>query len=264
MQPKPAHLGPEYGAQFADPSVVAAYHLRPPYPPETFDVLLGLVGDGPRVVLDAGCGTGELARRLAGCVDRVDALDPSVGMLAKGRGLPGGASPNLTWIRGIAEDAPLRGPYSLIVAGASLHWMAWDVVLPRFRDLLIPGGVVAIVDDRAAPNPWDAALRTLIAWYSTNRAYQPYDLIEELAQRNLFRVLGRHETAPVAFAQPLTDYVESFHARNGLSRDRMDPTNAAAFDREVADLVAPHAPEGIVRLRVLTSVIWGEPASSAR
>ncbi len=65
MLPKPAHLGSTYAAQFADLSVVAAYHLRPPYPGETFEVLDRLVIDQPRAVLDVGCGTGEFARPLS-------------------------------------------------------------------------------------------------------------------------------------------------------------------------------------------------------
>lgn len=30
--PKPSHLGPQYAAQFQDPSVVSVYHHRPPVP----------------------------------------------------------------------------------------------------------------------------------------------------------------------------------------------------------------------------------------
>ena|SRR2546425_3397787 len=37
--PKPKHLGPEYGAQFSDPSVASAYRFRPPYPGEGYTIL---------------------------------------------------------------------------------------------------------------------------------------------------------------------------------------------------------------------------------
>src|SRR5947207_15956107 len=95
MLPKPAHLGPRYGAQFADPSVVAAYPHRPPYPAEVFEILVGLVIDAPRAVLDAGCGTGDLARRLAELVDRGGAVGLAAAMLALGRTLLGGVAPHL-------------------------------------------------------------------------------------------------------------------------------------------------------------------------
>ncbi len=260
MLPKPDHLGPAYAAQFSDSSVVAAYPLRPPYPAEVVDVLLGLVVDEPRAVLDVGCGTGEIARGLAGRVARVDAVDPSPGMLAKGRQLPGGNAPNLTWILGRAEDAPLRPPYALVTAGQSLHWMDWAVVLPRVCDALTPRGVLALVDQHERPMPWAAALLEVIGRYSTNRAYRPYDLVDEVEGRGLFRRLGQHETVPVPFVQTIADYVASFHSRNGLSRDRMDPAAAAAFDREVSALVVPHALDGVVELRIVGRVVWGQPA----
>jgi predicted TPR repeat methyltransferase len=64
------------------------YPYRPPYPDEAIELLVELIRDGPRTVLDAGCGTGDLSRRLAPRVDRVDAVDASAAMLAKGRQLP--------------------------------------------------------------------------------------------------------------------------------------------------------------------------------
>ncbi len=264
MRPKPAHLGPEYASQFSDPSVIAAYHRRPPYPAEVFDVLAKLVIDEPRSVLDVGCGTGEIARGLASRVASVDALDPSAGMLYKGQASPGGRAANLVWRHGFAEDAPLNPPYALIVAGASLHWMAWDVVLPRFHDALTPRGLLVIVDNQDVPPPWEAAVRSLIARRSTNRDFRPYDVVDELEQRKLFRPLGRHETAPVWFEQRLEEYVESFHSRNGLSRDRMDPVDAEAFDRELTALVEPYISDNIVRRRILAELVWGLPGPSAR
>ena len=43
------------------------------------------------VVLDAGCGPGDLARPLAPLVGRVDAVDLSPRMIAEGRSREGGA-----------------------------------------------------------------------------------------------------------------------------------------------------------------------------
>lgn len=260
MHRKPDHLGPEYGAQFSDPSVAANYHYRPPYPEAVFDILAGLVVGRPRVVLDAGAGTGEIARRLAPHVDRVDAIDPSAAMIDTGKRQPGGSSPRLTWMCGPAETAPLAPPYSLVTAGASLHWMDWLVVLPRFREALSPHGVLAIVNTREADMPWQASLQQIINRYSTNRLYRPYDLIDELERRGVFRTLGRHETAAIPFSQSLADYVASFHARNGFSQDRMTSDAAAAFDREVGSLVASYLSDGSLMLQVTGEIVWGLPA----
>lgn len=257
--PKPAHLAAEYGAQFQDGAIVAAYHHRPPYPAEVFPLLASLVSDAPRHVLDVGCGTGYVARPLAPLVDRVDALDPSAAMLAAGRRAPGGDAPNLRWILGYAEDAPLDPPYALITAGASLHWMEWAVVMPRFRAALTPHGYLAVIGDGTLPGSWRDALQPIINRYSTNRLYQPYNLIDELEQRGLFAQVGQHRTPPRPFPQPIAAYIESFHARNGLSRDRMPPADAAAFDAEAQAVLTELCPGGTVPLEVFGEVVWGRP-----
>jgi SAM-dependent methyltransferase len=151
MLPKPDHLSDAYAAQFTDPSVVAAYPTRPPYPPDVFPLLAALIATSPRVVLDIGCGTGDIARNLVSMVDRVDAVDISAPMIELGRQLPGGDGPRLRWIHGRAEEVELEPPYALIAAGESLHWMQWDVLLPRLGRLLAPGGDAR--DHHAAGDP---------------------------------------------------------------------------------------------------------------
>jgi SAM-dependent methyltransferase len=261
MRPKPAHLGPQYGAQFQDAAIVAAYLNRPPYPAKVFTRLRALL-TGPAVALDAGCGTGDIARRLASLVERLDAVDISAAMIAAGRRLPGGDAPNLRWIVGGMEDAPLDPPYGLIVAGESLHWMEWSVVMPRLRDALASGARLALVG-RVADEPWANNLLSLILRYSTNRDFQPYDLIEELTSRGLFAVEGRATTEPEPFTQRLDDYIESIHSRNGFSRDRMTPESAAVFDAAARALVASHAPDGMLTLGVRAELVWGQPLSGA-
>ena len=55
-------------------------------------------------------------------------------------------------------------------------------------------------------------------------------------------------------------YVESLHARNGFSRDRMTAASAAAFDAAVRALVAPFAQDdGLLHLQVVGRVVWGRP-----
>ena len=260
MLPKPKHLGPEYAAQFADRSVVAAYRHRPPYPAEVFQVLAELVTATPRIVLDAGCGTGDVARQLVRIADRVDAVDPSAAMLEAGLRLPGGDDARLCWILGRIEDTPLDPPYALITTGDSLGWMDWAVALPRFRDVLVPSGYLAIVSRSAAFLPWGDELHQLIARYSTNRDFQPYDLIGELALRGLFRRVGEHHTVPVSFRQSLDDYVESIHSQNGFSRERMTAEAAAAFDAAVRELVSRACLDGTVELQVIGTVTWGYPS----
>lgn len=153
MHPRPALYDPKYAAQYADPGIVAAYRYRPPYPAEVFDVLISLIGDTPRAVLDVGCGQGKVARPLAARVERVDAVDVSAPMVAEGKRLPGGDHPRLAWIVGSIETASLTPPYALITAASSLHWFDWEMVMPRFRAMLTPRGVLAVILPREEPPP---------------------------------------------------------------------------------------------------------------
>lgn len=259
MDDKPKHLQPEYALQFQDLSVVDAYGYRPPMPDEVVPRLLALIPAHPSAVLDIGCGQGELARSLARHVARVDGVDWSVGMIERGRNLPGGARANLSWIAGKAEEVSLTPPYALVTAGQSLHWMDWSVMLPRIGSMLSPGGVLAIVGWDLAPPPWHRQLRRLIEHWSTNQDYQPYDLIEELSRRRLFTEEGRRALASVPFRQSLAAYIESFHARNGLSRDRMTKEAAAAFDQGVRALGEPFVDDGQLSFTIVGEVVWGRP-----
>ncbi len=264
MLDKPKHLGLTYAEQFKEQSIVDAYVHRPPLPAPVFEQLLSMMAPGPQVVLDVGCGLGPVARHLVPLVDQVDAVDFSAAMIEAGRQLPNGDHPNLRWIESSVEEAPLRPPYALIVAASSLHWMEWTVVLPRFRDLLSPGGVLAIVSQSEARQPWHAEQISIIARYSTNQDFQPYNLIDELTSRGLFQQQGEFHTAPLSRPQSIRDYIESFHSRNGFSRDRMRTEDARAFDDAMYDLMVRHYPAGTVPLEISGHVIWGEPAPDGK
>lgn len=261
MQSKPRYLGTDYASQFKDHSIVDAYRHRAPYPPQTFDILLRLIGEGPKSLLDAGCGRGELARPMAALVERVDAVDFSLEMVEHGKRLPGGDNPRLNWIHAPVEEASLHPPYGLVTAGASLHWMDWDVVLPRFTQVLSPGAYLALVAVRLLPVPWEDRLRDVIPRYSTNPDYVPFDLIPELERRGLFVQQDEQYTTPVLFTQTVKDYIESFHSMNGFSRERMNPDMASTFDREVEALVTLYASDGLLELQVKAHVLWGRPSA---
>ena len=262
--PKPKHLGPDYADQFKDKSVADAYVNYPPYPAEVFQVLSGLMRDKPRIVLDIGCGTGDVARLLAAFADRVDAVDQSQAMIEVGRCQNGGDQPNIRWVCQSAEDFSYETRYSLIIAGASLHWMDWYNVLPRMADSLSQSGYVAVVGGRRIDTaPWVGDLNRIIPRYSTNKDFTPYDLLDELERRHLFSVVGRKRTRPQQYSMSIDRYVELFHARNGFSRERMNPTSAIAFDTEVRDVVTPFAVQNVLTFDVTTDIAWGRPPSSA-
>lgn len=258
MEPKPDFFSAAAASAFQDVTVAQAYQHRPPYPDAVFDILTGLMRDEPQTVLDAGCGTGYLARHLVDRVDRLDAVDLSVAMIEQGKGLPNGAHPRLNWIVGAIEDVTLNPPYALIVAGDSIHWMDWYVVMPRFSRLLTPSGHLAILRLEQLPAPWDEEFWPIRRQYSVIPNFQEYDNIAGLQDRGLFHLVGRQRTAPVPFTQSLDEYIESLHARAALSRERMRPEDAAAFGARVRALVSPVCGD-TVDLQVAAEVVWGKP-----
>lgn len=261
MQPKPKHLTTTYSTQFKERSIVAAYQYRPPYPAEVFTTLADLITEEPHTVLDVGCGTGDIARHLAAQVTHVDAVDFSQHMLETARTLAGESRANLTWIEGRVEEVALYPPYALITAGESLHWMEWDIVLPRFQQLLTPHGYLAIVTRETQPTPWDTVLRQIIPKFSTCTDFQPYNLITELTQRKLFQPRGEAHTRSVPFVQSVEEYIESFHSRNGFSREQMSADAADAFDDALRNAISAFAQNGQVTLHISGAIVWGVPAN---
>lgn len=261
MEPKPAGWSATYAAVFGDDDVVAAYHLRPPYPEETIAKLAALTHGGS--VLDAGCGTGELARRLAPLVERVDAVDVSAAMLAKGRSLHGADAPNLRWLHGRVEDVQLAPPYALVVAGDSVHWFDWPSALPRLGAVLGEDGLLAIVhrdwlrDERARER-----LRPIYSRHSWNPDFAPLDPIEELEHRGFFVKMGEHVSAPASWRPTLDEIVDCHFSMSGFARSRL--TDPETFTREVREAVTATltAAEHRYELDVVGTIVWGVPGLS--
>ncbi len=250
-----------YAARFKHRSMAESYELRPPYPDETYQILRGLLGESSGRILDVGCGTGRIARSLVDHVAGVDAVDFSGEMIRVGRSLVHGDHPRLNWILGRVEEVGLNPGYSLVTAGASIHWMDWDMVFPRFDEVLTADGYVAIVEgDRPFDSPWGEAERELIRRYSTNRHYKQIDLVKELVDRDHLLPVGDRRTVPINFSQTVDDYVASFHSRESMSREHMGDRNARAFDAELTRILADYADDnGALHFKLQARVVWGRP-----
>ena len=258
---RPRQYWDNHASRFKNKSLADAYGLRPPYPEETYDILRDLLGESSGRVLDAGCGPGKIARLLVDYTEGVDAIDFSQEMIRVGKSLRNGDHPRLRWIHGRVEDVEWNPPYSLVTAGASIHWMEWSVVFPRFKNAMSDGGRVVIIDgDRPLESPWREAELQLIRKYSTNRHYEDIDLIQELRNRDHFLPLGDKLTSPVRFSQSIRDYVGSFHSRGSMSVEHMGADNAAAFDARLSSILLEYADEaGILSFDLQTRVAWGRP-----
>ena len=253
---------PALAASFQHAGVAKAYAHRPPYPSEVFDVLTGLINERPSAVLDLGAGEGALARPLAGLVDRLDAVDISAAMVAAGRRRPGGNQPNLHWIVGAAESAPLGGPYALVTAGASLHWMSLPELLPRVRNAMTDGAYFTVVEHDACDEPWRLGLVEVIRRHSRQQAYNAdFSVVNELAASGMWTETGRVRTAAVPFRRRVADYIEALHSTSSLARELMPAEEAAAFGASIADLVEPYADDGVLELTIVADLSWGRITS---
>ena len=108
-----------------------------------FTDLLALVNVRPGLtVVDLGCGTGELTRRLADHLpdSRVVGIDNSPQMLERAAEH---ARPGLTFELASIED--LSGEWDLIFSHAAIHWVEdHHALVPRLLSMLNPGGQLAI------------------------------------------------------------------------------------------------------------------------
>lgn len=96
-------------------------------------------------VLDVGCGDGLLAQRLAPVAHTVTAIDPDPSS-ARRAGERVGALPGVR-VRQSTFEAfdPGSQRFDLITFVASLHHMNTREALVRARDMLNPGGTIAVV-----------------------------------------------------------------------------------------------------------------------
>ena len=108
-----------------------------------FHDLLALVEIRPHLnVVDLGCGTGELTRRLADSLpeSRVLGLDRSPAMLARADTVK---RPGLTFQQG--DQATLEGSWDLIFSNAALQWTPnHQALIPHLYGRLAPGGQLAV------------------------------------------------------------------------------------------------------------------------
>jgi SAM-dependent methyltransferase len=162
----------------------------------------------PAAVLDAGCGTGDLAAALCERgydVTAVD-IDPAAVAAAQNAGVSAVRAD-------IAEfDA---GPFDVVVISLSLHHVdRLEAAVTRVRRLLRPTGLL-VVDEFA----WDAADRPTAAWF--------YDAAALLDGAGLWR--GTNHRKPAA--DPLDRWVRHHRDEHRMhSGDAMLRAIAAAFD----------------------------------
>jgi ubiquinone/menaquinone biosynthesis C-methylase UbiE len=159
-----------FGGEVAD-----FYHAyRHGYPPAVIDILVGAFKLGRQdLVVDLGCGTGQLTLPVARRVRAVVGMDPEPDMLRRARevGRDAGVS-NVSWMLGADTDLPaLRGLFgersiAAVTIGQALHWMSHDELFRSVGPLIRPPGGVAVVTNGTPlwlqESPWSNGLREFL------------------------------------------------------------------------------------------------------
>jgi trans-aconitate methyltransferase len=250
----------ELRTTFQYDAVAEAYRHRPPYPDEVFDRLEALIVDEPRNVLDIGAGEGALARPLAPRVERVDAIDMSRAMVDAGRQRPGGDRANLHWHVSSIETAELDGPYALVTAGASIHWMPWAETFARIVPHLTANAQLAVVEHGPVDPSWRDELLPVIKKHTRNPDNDPtFNVVDAIRERGLLDLTGTAKTAPVVQRKTVADYIEWLHSTSTLARDLMSAEEAAEFDSAVRKVLTPYAQDGVLELTIVAQLSWGRP-----
>ena len=90
------------------------------------------------VILDLGCGSGELTNKIAPCCSCVIGTDYSINMIAKAQN----NFPKLTFVQHNAEiNFPFEERFDAVFSNAALHWMInAEAVVKNVAQSLKPGG----------------------------------------------------------------------------------------------------------------------------
>jgi SAM-dependent methyltransferase len=150
-------------------------------------IVLDLARDCDRA-LDVGCGEGVLARQLRPLVGHVTAIDLDQPSIALARRMD--PSGEIDFLLGDFLEHPFEPEsFDLIASVATLHHLDAAVALRRMRDLLSPGGRLALVGCARSRVPLDL----------------PWDLAGSVSTRlhTLTKTYWRH-SAPVVWPPPMT------------------------------------------------------------
>ena len=171
--PSPASLTGSSDSSW-DPRQYALFagHRGRPYA----DLLARVDAPAPGLVVDLGCGPGELTLGLAQRWPsaRIIGVDSSPEMLEKARALD--SRRRVEWVEAAAEEweATADGPIDLLVTNATLQWVPSHLrLIPGWLEALAPGGTFAMQVPANFDAPSHRLMREVAARHPRAEALQP-------------------------------------------------------------------------------------------
>ncbi|WP_433259817.1 class I SAM-dependent methyltransferase [Actinosynnema sp. CS-041913] len=218
------------------------------------------------IVVDMGCGTGQLTLPFAGRVRAAVGVDPEPDMLARARqdALARGVA-NVGWM--VAADTDLASLGAVlnglgaVTIGQALHWMDHEALFRKSRPLVRPGGGVAVFTNGTPlwlqDADWSRALRSCLEELTGKRVTRTCGTDEETQQRyaaDLAAAGFEVRSHRVEYSDPLELEAVVGNVFSALPVDRLPaPERRQAFFEQVGRALEPYAPfTEHVAVRVLT------------
>jgi ubiquinone/menaquinone biosynthesis C-methylase UbiE len=239
--------------------VAGFYHqYRRGYPSAVIDTLTSAFGlTGSDVVIDVGCGTGQLTVPIARRVRAVAGVDPEPDMLARARRAAADQDvKNVSWVLGADTDIPALAALlggrraGAVTIGQALHWMRYRELLPALVPLLRPGGGIAVITNGTPmwlqDSLWSRALRGFLEQWLGTPASSTCGT-DEASQQRYRDTMTEAGLAVTETRYDYTDELDFDHLVGGvysaLPVQRLPPSDQrAAFAAQIRRAVAPHAP----------------------
>jgi ubiquinone/menaquinone biosynthesis C-methylase UbiE len=241
------------------------------YPGEVIDAVVGAFGLGAQdLVVDLGCGTGQLTVPMAGRVRAVVGVDPEPDMLVRARRAAAERGVgNASWVVGADSDMPalraLLGDRSIgaVTIGQALHWMDHEGLFRALAPMVRPGGGVAVMTNGRPlwlqDSGWSRALLEVLAQWWGTRPEQACGTDEESQRRyreSLAAAGFRVGAARVEYSEEVDLEWIVGGVYSALSVDRLPgAAERGVFAERVRRALEPHRPF-VERVEVGVLIGW--------
>jgi SAM-dependent methyltransferase len=246
------------GRDFSGEVTTYYARYRRGYPPAAVDAIVEAFGLGANdLVVDLGCGTGQLSLPLAARVRAVVGMDPEPDMLvlarrtANERGVA-----NASWTLGADSDLPTLGhllgdrTVGAVTIALAIHWMDRDTLFRAIRPLLRSGGGIAVVTNGTPlwlqDSEWSQTLAECLGQWTGKRptgSCQTDEAGRRLNREALMSAGYRVVESAVDYDAELTIDEVVGGVFSAMSGDRMPPPQRREeFAAQVRDALARHEP----------------------